>query len=254
MDEADIEPLNCGIRCLNRKPIFNFTVDNSRGQPYNIYRYTAIQGGRLKPPVEFQEEDMTTQSLGIRVNRLVICGLFAALTVVCTMISIPLPFTPVPINLATLSVFMAGALLGPKYGAVSQAVYVLLGAAGLPVFSNFSGGLMKLVGPTGGYIASYIVTAFVVGLIAGGGFTANKGAASGGKAGKSKLMNLPRLAAAMAAGIAVCYALGTAWFMYSMNVGLAAALAPCVIPFIPGDIIKIIAGSFLCNAIRRANI
>ena len=70
----------------------------------------------------------------MKTKMMILCALFAALTAVCSMISIPLPFTPVPINLATLSVFLAGGLLGSKYGSASQLVYVALGAVGLPVF------------------------------------------------------------------------------------------------------------------------
>jgi biotin transport system substrate-specific component len=135
---------------------------------------------------------------------------------------------------------MAGGLLGPRYGALSQAVYVLLGAAGFPVFSNFSGGLMKLVGPTGGYIASYVPAALAVGLLSGAG----RGGSGPARAG--------RLAAAMSAGMALCYALGTAWFMRTMGVGPAAALVQCVLPFVPGDILKAAAGAYLCVALSRA--
>ena len=101
----------------------------------------------------------------LKTNRLILCAFFATLTVVGTIISIPLPFSPVPINMALLSVFLAGSLLGAKFGALSQLVYICLGAAGLPVFSKFSGGAAILAGPTGGYIIGYIVAAFFVGLI-----------------------------------------------------------------------------------------
>lgn len=94
-----------------------------------------------------------------------LCGLFAALTAVCSYISIPLGFTPVPVNLATLAVFLAGGLLGKKYGTVALAVYALIGAVGVPVFSEFRGGLSVLAGPTGGYIIGYIAAAFIVGLL-----------------------------------------------------------------------------------------
>jgi len=77
----------------------------------------------------------------MKTNRMILYALFAALTAICSMISIPLPFTPIPINLATLSIFLAGGLLGAKGGTVSQTVYVLLGAVGLPVFHSFTGGL-----------------------------------------------------------------------------------------------------------------
>ena len=94
---------------------------------------------------------------------LVFCALFAALTAVLSQFAIPIG--PVPINLATMSLFIAGAVLGSKLGGLSQLVYVLLGAAGLPVFSEFSGGLQIIAGPTGGYIIGYIATAWIVGFI-----------------------------------------------------------------------------------------
>jgi biotin transport system substrate-specific component len=174
---------------------------------------------------------------------LICCAIFATLTTACTIISVPLPFTPVPINLATLSVFMAGGLLGARYGALSQAVYVLLGAVGLPVFSNFSGGIGKIAGPTGGYILGYVVAAAVVGLIAGRS-----------RPSRARLADAARLAFAMAAGMAACYSIGTAWFMYSMGVNIQSALVMCVIPFLLGDALKIAAGTWLCGRLRKAKV
>ena len=95
---------------------------------------------------------------------LILCSFFAALTGVLSIVSIPLPFSPVPVNLALLSVYLAGGLLGPKNGSISLVVYVLLGAIGLPVFHNLTGGLSILLGPTGGFIIGYIAAAFLVGL------------------------------------------------------------------------------------------
>ena len=173
-----------------------------------------------------------------RNNRLymfILCALFAALTVVGTFIQFPLPFTPVNINLALLSVYLAGGLLGPKYGILSQVVFLLLGAVGLPVFSNFSGGIGVLVGPTGGYLAGYILAALTVGLIVG------------------KHLRPPvwRIACACFAGMLACYIPGTIWFMIYMNVGLIAALAMCVVPFLLGDALKITAAVILIRTLRR---
>ena len=169
-----------------------------------------------------------------------LCGLFAALTVVCTYISIPLGFTPIPVNLATLAVFMAGGILGMKYGTISLIVYVLLGAVGLPVFSNFSGGPGVLAGPTGGYIAGYIAAAFIVGVLSDRIF-------------RSSLSGTKRTvlcAIAMTAGLIACYFLGTLWFMYITGTGLIASLASCIIPFLIGDALKIIAASILVTRLR----
>lgn len=167
--------------------------------------------------------------------RLLISALFAALTAVCSFISIPLPFTPVPVNLATLSVFLAGGLLGWRYGTVSQMVYLLLGAAGVPVFHNFTGGFGVLAGPTGGYIVGYVVAAFLTGWI----LDHCKNPAQ-----------FPALALSMTAGLFSCYLLGTAWFMASSASALIPALAACVFPFLPGDALKIIAACILVRKLR----
>jgi biotin transport system substrate-specific component len=170
----------------------------------------------------------------MKTKTMILCALFAALTAVCSMISIPLPFTPVPINLATLSVFLAGGLLGSKSGAVSQIVYVILGAVGLPVFHSFTGGFAVLAGPTGGYLIGYVATAWLIGFMIE-------------KLGQGFFKNM----ISMITGLAICYILGTLWFMYLTSTGLAAALMLCVIPFLIGDAIKIIAGSFLVKKLHK---
>ncbi len=164
---------------------------------------------------------------------MILAAMFAALTGILTQIQFQVPLSPVPINLALFSVYLAGALLGPRYGTLSMVVYVLLGAVGLPVFSNFTGGLHKLVGPTGGYIAGYVLCAFLVGLL-------------------SRKWNFyfVMLSAAMLVGLAACYALGTAWFMIATKNSLAASLGMCVIPFLPGDAFKIIAAVLLAGRLR----
>ena len=164
---------------------------------------------------------------------LILCALFAALTAVLSQIAIPIQ--PVPVNLATFSVFMAGAVLGAKRAAASQAVYVLLGAVGLPVFSSFSGGVGILFGPTGGYIFGYIAAAWLVGLLA---------ARCKGK--------LYWFALSMVGGLALCYLLGTAWFMVVTHTGLAQSLLLCVAPFLPGDAAKIVVAALLAPVLRKS--
>lgn len=161
-----------------------------------------------------------------RTFQLVLFALFAALTAILSQISVPIG--PVPINLATFSVFLAGGILGASGGAVSMAVYVLLGAVGVPVFAGFSSGVGTIAGPTGGYIIGYIAAAWLVGLLA---------EKFGGK-------TVP-LAFSMVAGLAVCYFLGTAWFMLELGKTLWAALTVCVFPFLIGDALKIAAAAVL---------
>lgn len=157
--------------------------------------------------------------------RMTVTALFAAVIAVASWISVPLPFTPVPINLATLAVALAGAVLGYKYGTISVLVYILLGAAGVPVFAGFTGGLGHIAGPTGGYIVGYLTAAFITGFV----FRMTC---------RDKIKWYWAAAAAFL-GTVSCYLLGTIWFIILTGNGLAASMSMCVIPFIPGDIFKI---------------
>ena len=94
------------------------------------------------------------------IRNITVTAMFVALTIVLSQIAIPLPFTDVPLSLATLAVFLSGAVLGPARGAAAQGIYVVMGLAGLPVFANFSGGFARVLGPTGGYIWGYVVPGF----------------------------------------------------------------------------------------------
>lgn len=167
----------------------------------------------------------------MKTNELSICALFAALTAVLSQVAVPIG--PVPINLATFSVFCAGAVLGAKLGAVSQAVYVLAGAVGVPVFSMFRGGPGVLFGATGGYIAGYVLAAWIVGLITE-------------RCGNRVYI----LASAMLAGFLAYMTTGTCWFMFVTKSGLPQALAACVIPFLPGDALKMILAAVLVRRLR----
>ncbi len=100
-----------------------------------------------------------------KLKGMIFSALFAALTGAVAWFRIPLPFTPVPITLQTLMVLISGAMLGPYYGALSMIIYLMLGAIGLPVFAGGSSGVAALLGPTGGYLLSYPVAAFVVGFM-----------------------------------------------------------------------------------------
>ena len=154
------------------------------------------------------------------------CAMFAALTAVLSQVAVPIG--PVPINLATFSVFLSGGVLGAAGGLVSQGVFVLLGAAGLPVYSGFKGGLGVLAGPTGGYLAGYLAAAWLTGVLS------------------RRLGRRPQmLALSMALSMAVCYFLGTAWFMIVTKRELWESLTLCVFPFLIGDALKIAAAAVL---------
>ena len=172
--------------------------------------------------------------------KLVLSGVFAAVAAVCSWISIPLPFTQVPINLAILGVLLAGGCLGWKPGGLSLIIYVLLGAVGLLVFAGFGAGLGTLVGPTGGYIVGYILCAAISGL-----------GASSAAASKASKHPALRLAVFMALGVAACYTFGTIWYVLLMKTSLWVGLISCVFPFIPFDIFKIAVAVLLVTRLRK---
>lgn len=167
----------------------------------------------------------------ISARELVICALFAALTAVCSQLQIPLPL--VPINLALLSVLLCGGLLRPGTAALAMTCYALMGLAGLPVFAGFKGGAGALLGSTGGYILGYIPAAWLTALLR------TRWRSSFGA-----------LCLGMAAGTAVCYLLGTVWFMIATGHGLWVSLGYCVFPFLPGDALKILLAAFLSRRLR----
>lgn len=140
---------------------------------------------------------------------------------------------PIPLSLATFAVYLAGAVLGWKRGTAAVAIYLLIGLVGVPVFSGFSGGVQKLAGVTGGYLIGYLPCALITGLAAG----ENKPAWA--------------LPACMAAGTAALYLIGTAWFMAQTGNTLAASMGMCVLPFLPGDAVKIVVASLVAAPVRR---
>ena len=150
---------------------------------------------------------MNTTASNARLHKMVGCALFAALTAVCSQLAIPMPWG-VPINLALFAVYMAGTMLGPVWGAASQLVYLLLAAVGVPVMAGMQGGPAVLLGKTGGYAIGYLLAALI-------------------------------------AGCAACYVLGTIWFMVLTGLDLPTSLTYCVIPYLPGDVIKIALASLL---------
>ena len=169
---------------------------------------------------------------------LILAGMFAAVTAVCSWINIPLPFTPVPINLALLAVYLAGGLLGVKYGFFSELIYILLGAIGVPVFAGFSGGFGIITGATGGFIIGYLFAAVLVGFLSSGTETMPAKKA------------VVRLALACLAGMVCCYAFGLAWFMVLTGTDLMGSLMACVFPFLPGDAAKIVLAVILIRRLK----
>lgn len=171
---------------------------------------------------------------------MVLCALCAALTCILAPVSIPTP-GGVPVSLATFTVMLAGLLLGEKLGTLSQLVYILLGSVGLPVFAGWTGGIGLVLGMTGGYIIGYLFLAFFTGFFY---FHTGKN-----KSGGEKFF---WMVLGMIAGTLVLYAFGTIWFMHVTGMDLTASLAACVLPFLPGDALKIAAAAILSGQIEKA--
>jgi biotin transport system substrate-specific component len=167
-------------------------------------------------------------------------ALMAAVTAVAAQIAIPLPFSPVPFTLQVLAVILSGLLLGPRYGALAQAIYVFVGAVGVPVFAQFSGGLGVVLGPTGGYLLSYPLAAAIAGLAA---HTA---------ANATRRRALWTSFFWGSAGLAVIYALGTTWLAVVTQLPFAATLAQGVLPFVPFDLIKVALAALVAIAAAPA--
>jgi biotin transport system substrate-specific component len=150
------------------------------------------------------------------------------LTAVAAQISVPLPFTPVPFTFQPMVVLIGAAALGARLGAASQVLYLALGFAGLPVFAAspvLAQGAARLLGPTGGYLMSYPLAAFVAGALAERGFDRRYLTA----------------VLAMACGLAVIFAGGVFWLAAFVQArGLAAALAAGFYPFIVADFVKLL--------------
>ena len=153
-------------------------------------------------------------------------GAAVALITVCSWISIP---TTIPFTLQTFAVMLTVLLLGGMRGTIAITVYILLGAVGVPVFSGFTGGIARLMGPTGGYIIGFLGTALVM-------WAFEK------ILGKKLWVYIT----AIILGLVVCYTFGTVWFikLYTADDGskatLAMALSACVIPYLIPEVIKVV--------------
>jgi biotin transport system substrate-specific component len=172
-------------------------------------------------------------------------ALFAGLISVGAYIAVPLPVSPVPIVLQNFFVLLAGLLLPMRWAVASVALYLGLGAVGLPVFSAARGGLAHFVGPTGGYLVGFLPAVAVCALIAG-----PAGVRDGRDAGARVGSRALRDTAAAVAATAVVYALGTPWLAHVMDLSPGAAIGAGILPFLPGDALKIAAAVVVARVAR----
>ena len=186
---------------------------------------------------------MTARSK-INTRQLTLCAVMAA--VMCVIAPFSVPIGPVPVTGGTLTVFLTAYLLGPWRGLAATAVYLLAGFVGLPVFSNYMGGAGRLLGPTGGYLVGYLPMVLLAGFAAEYALQRFGGR---GKKGQALMLVLQFLGMVLAT--AVLYAFGTAWYCVQAGVGLREALAACVFPFIPFDLMKMILARLAGTPVRR---
>ena len=169
----------------------------------------------------------------LHIRDLCMIGLFTAVIVIMAQIVIPMPFG-VPFTMQTFAITLAGIVLGSKNGAIASIIYVMLGAIGLPVFANFTGGWQSIAGPTGGFILSFPLMTYVIGL-------------------GMELRSQWKGFSIVALVLGTCLNLFCGALMFSAITGspLVAGITACVVPFIPATIIKAILAYILGFNIRR---
>lgn len=167
------------------------------------------------------------------IYQLTFIGLMTA--VLCVLSPWSVSIGPIPLSLATMVIYFTVYVIGEWAGTASVCLYILLGVTGLPVFSGGAGGLGKIAGPTGGYIVGYIFMALLGGLFI-----------------RLAKRNIWLTMLGWVAATAVLYAIGTAWYIYLTKSTLQHALLLCVYPFLPGDAVKIIAGTLIGKAVHVA--
>lgn len=178
---------------------------------------------------------------GLTTRTMVFIAVMTAITCLLAPLSIPIPISPVPITLTNLVILISACLLGWKFAAISCLLYLLLGVAGLPVFSAYGFGIGKLIGPTGGYLVGFLPLAIGAGLIF--------------EHVSHPLVQVILLAAAT---LFLLYLPGTIWLAFQAGLSFPEALMMGVIPYIPGDLVKIILsvvlGPTLVHSLKRAGI
>lgn len=170
----------------------------------------------------------------VRAVDLAVCALCAAFFTICAYISIP--FSAIPMTLQTFGICLVASVFGAKRSIISVLVYLLMGAVGIPVYSCFTGGVGILFGITGGYFIGFIFIALVVGLTSD----------------KTKNKNWQSYLS-MTAGLILCYAFGTAWYMlfYRKGASLQSVLTSCVVPFIPLDVLEVLLATVISKRLKK---
>lgn len=172
-------------------------------------------------------------NIAFRTMGIAIAG--SAFVALCAHVSLPLLFSPVPLTMQPFAVLLLGLLLGPGTAFATLALYLLEGAAGLPVFTPHGlGGTAQLLGLTGGYLLSYPFVAALVSRLS--------------RAGKP---SFARRAWSAAAGNVLILACGSTWLAMLSHINFQTLMSTSVIPFLPGDTLKVVTAAALATAWQR---
>ncbi len=177
-------------------------------------------------------KELSTTKPYLNIRSMMLVSLMTAIC--CILAPISIPIGPIPVSLSVLAVLFCGYILGPRLGSLCVLLYILIGFFGLPVFSGYAGGPAKLFGPTGGYIIGYLPLVFISGLFIF-------------KWKNNWILQF----AGMIIGLAVCYTIGTIWFMVLTKTSLPQSLTLCVTPFLAFDAVKIVTAFFLGNTVTK---
>lgn len=222
----------------------------------------------LKPDVkyaEWRDNDMKTSHaneravpVSGRLTTMVLTALTAA--ILCVVGPLVIPIGPVPLSVLTLMLYLSVYILDVGYATLACLLYLLIGLAGLPVFSGAAGGFGKLAGPTGGYLIGYIPLVLIGGCVVSWSENRHKKTSEAGvgeegvgtrtRRGHVLVKRILQVSGLILATV-VLYTLGTVWFVISSGTPVGAALMICVVPFLPGDAIKIVCAVTVGPEIRR---
>lgn len=177
------------------------------------------------------KREIVSSKLACRASAAVV---FLAFMCLGAFVRIPLPFTPVPLTLQTFFVLLSGAFLGRNWAFLTQAGYILLGAAGIPVFAEAGSGLTYLLGPTAGYLFGFVLAAFFAGTFI-----------------KGQAQDWRIVAGILAAADGILLATGTLWLKFFLGCGIREAFFMGTLPFIAGDACKVACAALVYNTLKK---
>jgi biotin transport system substrate-specific component len=170
----------------------------------------------------------------MKTKQMTMCALFVGITAILTQISIPLG--NIPLTMQIFGVVLSGLILGEKLGFISQFIYVLLGAVGMPIFSYMRGGFSMILGPSGGFILSFPILSFISGYFF------------------RKYKNKYIIFFGIILGLIINYLIGTLFFCKIVGVNFISGLLSCVVPFVVFDLLKIILAYIIAKRINFKSI